>query len=268
MLSCVVSIALAITLASGSAPATGDEAAAPHAPAPSTALGPDEVQLLNGGFVRGTLVEVAPEQRVVILPDGAAEPRAIPWEEIARVERGKHDPNGPRDPQPPRRVVRMAPAQSGPGRPHVHIELVGNRPIKLFEIDNEILASGYNSTSYGIQFRSICVAPCNRVIDGSRGQSFFLATARSPTWTASRKFSLDDRVGSVRLIVRPGNAGLRIAGAVLLGIGLGALISGAVVVASESTRPIGIGLLAGGAPLFAAGIPMLVLGRTRYEMSP
>jgi hypothetical protein len=27
-------------------------------------------------------------------------------------------------------------------------------------------------------------------------------------------------------------------------------------------------LLAGGAPLFAAGIPMLVLGRTRYEMSP
>lgn len=231
------------------------------------ALGPDEVQLLNGGFVRGTLVEVTPDQRVVIVVDGSSEPRTIPWEEIARVERGKHDP-GAR----PQRVPPNGPpprgAAAGPGRPHVHIELSRNRPIKLFEIDDEILASGYNSTSYGVRFRSICVAPCDRVIDGSRGQTFFLATARQSMWTASRKFSLDDRVGDVTLRVRPGNSGLRIAGAVLLGIGIGALIGGAVLVAPASTRNVGIGLLAGGAPLFAAGIPMLVFGRTRYEMSP
>jgi hypothetical protein len=237
----------------------------------SPALGPDEVQLENGGFVRGTLVEVTPEQRVVIVPDGSTEPRTIPWEEIAKVERGKHDPNAPKPDASPTPAPAPAPGAAAseetpsPGRPRVHLELTKPRATKLYIVDSEIVASGYYSSMYGIQFRSICTAPCDRVIDGSRGQAFFLATGDNAVWNASRKFSLDANTGDVRIRVRPGSTGLRIAGAVLLGLGLGGLIGGAVLAILDSTRTAGIGLLAGGAPLFAAGLPMMIVGRTRYE---
>jgi hypothetical protein len=154
----------------------------------------------------------------------------------------------------------------GPGKPRVHLELTRPRTVKLYEVDSEIVASGFNSSIHGIQYRSVCSAPCDRVIDGTRGQDFFLATGESAMITASRRFSLDAHTHDVSLRVKPGNAGLRIVGAVLLGIGIGATIGGAVFTAIKSTRTMGYVFLGIGVPSLAAGIPMTIFGRTRYEL--
>lgn len=243
--------------------------AAPTPTAAPIAHGPDEVELLSGGFVRGTLIEVTPEVRVIIVPDGSNERREIPWAEIADVARGKHAAPQPGEWAREEPTPAPAPAADvpGPGKPRVHLELTRPRTVKLYEVDSEIVASGYNASMYGIQYRNVCAAPCDRPIDGTRGQDFFLATGDSAMLTASRRFSLEEHTGDVTLRVKPGSAGLRIVGAILLGIGIGATIGGVAFTALKSTRnPLGYTFLGIGVPTLVAGIPMLIFGRTRYEL--
>jgi hypothetical protein len=229
-------------------------------------LGPDEVELLDGGFVRGTIVELTPKVRVVIIPAGTNERREIAWADIADVARGKHaggaKPQWPVEETPPPPPPKEEP---GVAKPRVHLELTRPRDVRLYEIDSEIVASGYYSSMYGMQFRTVCTAPCDRVIDATRGQDFFLATGQSAMMTASRRFSLDSKQGDVTIRVRPGHSGLRIVGAVLLGIGIGCLIGGAALAVPKSTRNIGYVFLGIGGPSLLAGIPLTILGRTRYE---
>lgn len=247
-------------------PATAP-AAEPAAATAAPALGPDEVELVDGGFVRGTVVELVPKTRVVIVPDGTNERREIPWEQIADVKRGVHA--APAEQPWPKEEPAPAPKgdEAGLGKPRIHLELTRPRVVKLYEIDSEIVASGYYSSVYGMQFRSRCVAPCDRVIDGTRGQDFFLSTGESGVMNSSRRFSLTDKTGDVTIRVKPGNTGLRMVGAVLLGLGIGCLLGGAVLTALPSTRKTGYVFLGIGAPSLVAGIPMLILGRTRYELA-
>jgi hypothetical protein len=247
------------------APAAAPTIAPSTAPTPQAALGPDEVLLRNGGFVRGTIVEVVPDTRVVILVDGSGERREIPWDEVAEVERDKHAPPFA-EPTPPPTAAPADGPTVGRGRPRVHLELTRDRPVTLFEIDSEIVASGYNASMYGMKFRSVCAAPCDAVVDGSRGQEFFLGTGEGAVWTASRKFTLAEREGPLDIRVKPGSRALRIIGAVVLGIGIGATIGGGVLAVPKSTRTPGLILLAVGVPGLLAGIPMIVFGRTRYEL--
>jgi hypothetical protein len=51
----------------------------------------------------------------------------------------------------------------------------------------------------------VCVAPCDLVVDGSRGQSFFFDGKRV---TKSKEFSLSEYRGDVVARVRPGRPGL------------------------------------------------------------
>lgn len=239
----------------------GDPPASAAAPRP---LGPDEVLLQGGGFVRGTILEVVPDVRVVILVDGSDERREIPFDQIVEVQRDKHRPattwDAVPDPAPP--PVVEPPSR---GRPRIHLELTKPRPVTLFEVEGEIVASGYNASLYGMKFRSACAAPCDLVIDGSRGQEFFLGTGEGAMWTASRKFTLADKQGPVTIRVKPGSRGMRIAGAIFLGIGIGCTLGGGLLAIPKLTRTPGLILLAVGVPGLLAGIPMTVLGRTRYE---
>jgi len=258
-----------------SEPVTTTPTAAPptaveSTPTTPTKLGPDEVLLQGGGFVRGTIVEVVPDSKVVIVVDGTGERREIGWEQVVEVQRDKHVGVAPQtDPTPPTRVEPVTPSLTvSRGRPIVHLELTRQtrRPVKLFEINSEIIASGYNASLYGMNYSTVCTAPCDKVVDGTRGQDFFLGTAETGLWTASRKLSLEDKDGTVNIRVKPGNRALRIAGAVLLGIGIGCTIGGAVMaIPKSSLRTPGIIMLAIGIPSFAAGLPMMLLGRTRYE---
>src|SRR5688500_11763856 len=59
------------------------------APAAKPASGVDEVVLKNGGFVRGEVVELLPNDHVVIIPEGTTDRRTIAWSDVERVDRGK-----------------------------------------------------------------------------------------------------------------------------------------------------------------------------------
>jgi hypothetical protein len=244
----VAAVGLAAPQPSAAAPAASSAASA----APAT-LGPDEVLLRDGGFVRGTLIEVDPGQRVVIVPaDGA--PREISWSEILRVERGKHADGSPTT------AAETAPAT---GRPRVHLEVSAGKSVQLYEIDGEARARGTAGPAYGMSYRSVCRSPCGVIVDGTRGQDFFLAR---DLVTASRRFKLDQSRGDVVLRVRAGSRALRILGGVALGLGVAGAVAGALFTIGDGTRVAGYALLGAGGAGIAAGVPMIVFGRTRWEL--
>lgn len=241
---------------------TPTESAPPSEPSAAPIdLGDDEVELVNGGFVRGTVIEAIPNERVVIV-DGSGTRREIPWEQVAQVRRDKYAAAATPTPEP---APVPATPEVGLGRPRVHLVLSGTKQVNLYEVNDEIVASGYGGSVYGMNFRSVCAAPCDRVVDGTRGQDFFLSQGSGTVWTASRRFGLSDRTGDVTIEVKPGSKALRIVGAVLVGFGLGFAIAGGILAIPKFTRTPGLIMLAGGAPVLIAGIPMMVLGRTRYR---
>ena len=243
------------------------------APSPSTG-GPDEVALKNGGFVRGTVVELMPDQHVVIVPDGSSERRTIAWSEVERVERGKHaapavtpTPAPAPEPTPPAEPAAAMPTTPPPEESsgtRIHIETTSDREVTLHEIESELYASGYYSSLRGMAWKNVCVAPCDRVVDGSRGQDFFVTTKGSLI-TASRRMKFTDDGRDVTLEVKPGNGPMRVIGVTLASLGAGLLVGGALLVALDTTRKFGIGMLAVGAPSLIVGIPLTVLGRTRVK---
>ncbi len=249
-------------------PSARDEAPPPATPPGNTTadaqLGDDEVALVNGGFLRGTVIEAIPNERVVLV-DGNGVRREIPWEQVAEVQRGKYAASRSREPAPAAPPATPAPPEDGLGRPRIRISLLRDASVNLYEVSDELVASGYGGSIYGMNYRSVCAAPCARVVDGTRGQDFFLARSNTGVWTASRRFTLADRRGDVTIEVKPGNKAMRIAGAVLTGFGLGFAIGGGILAIPRTTRTPGLIMLVAGVPLFFAGIPMMILGRTRYR---
>lgn len=132
-----------------------------------------------------------------------------------------------------------------------------------------LYASGYNASLAGIRWETVCVSPCDRVVDSRSGGAFVLGD--SPI-VFSRKFRLDDREGDVHIDVKPGRPGLMLLGTIATGVGGGFVLGGPmlwVLSDSDETRSLrnaGIILTAVGVPLLAAGIAMLVMGRTRFKI--
>jgi hypothetical protein len=240
------------------------------APAPtetSPASGPDEVVLKNGGFVRGEVVELLPDDRVVIIPDHSNERRTIPWSEVERVDRGKYGATVEPEPTPiPTALPEPAPEAAEPskGQPRVHLNVDGSKTVRLYEISAEISAGGTYGSMYGIHYRVVCESPCDRVIDGSRGQDFFLG---QDTVTASRRFSLTHHTGDLTLNVKPGSKGLRLTGSIFVGLGIGLTIAGIIFTIPQQFRYFGVPMLAGGLGGIAIGTPMMILGRTRFKIA-
>lgn len=58
----------------------------------------DEVTLKDGGAVRGVVVSVEPGKGVTIVVPGQKEPRAIPWSQVADVQKGKYAAKATVDP--------------------------------------------------------------------------------------------------------------------------------------------------------------------------
>jgi len=272
---CVHASAIVASLCVALATPTRAQAQEPTAPAPSPApatppaaaeLGDDEVLLRGGGFVRGTVIEVLPDVRAVIVVSGVR--TEIPWDDIVEVQRGRHATGPVVTPAVPTETTTAFPsdAEADVGRPRIHLEPTRPRPVTLFEIDSEIIAGGYGTSMYGMNYRSVCVAPCDVVVDGSRGQQFFLGSGDGAMWTASRKFTLADQQGPLTIRVKPGSRALRIVGAIVLGIGIGGTVGGTVLTIQKNTRTPGLIMLAVSVPALVAGIPMLVFGRTRYEL--
>lgn len=89
--------ALGIILSLGLVFAGVERAHAAPPPAGAPASASDEVRLTSGGFVRGTIVDYAPGEYVVIVPVGQEDPRRYEWADVDEVVRGSQATSGATD---------------------------------------------------------------------------------------------------------------------------------------------------------------------------
>lgn len=240
--------------------------AEPNAGSPEAAA--DEVVLKDGGFVRGSIEEVSPESHVVIVVGHNGERRTIPWSEVAEVKRGATV----RPPAPQAPGISTPPTTAAPepelGAPRIHVEVEGDGTVLLHRVVADIAGANIS----GVVSRAVCRAPCDEVIDGRGGESFFFGGSNP---TVSRRFELVDKTGDVTARVRPGKRGLYVGGFILVGIGGTIALGGVAMLAMprptsalRSFKVPGAATLGTGAAMLAGGIPMMVFGRTRVKWFP
>ncbi len=168
------------------------------------------------------------------------------------------------------------------GSPQVHIQ--SDTPgIGLHEIISSISVMGGNGGwATGQVSRPVCMAPCDRVIDGRDGQLFFFGGEGTPP---SSRFQLVGMGPSLMAEVKGGSGGKRAGGIVMMGLGGGALAAavGMFIIGSVGTTTLspttemftkstnggmmaaGGGVLAAGVGLFAGGIALIATSGTHYR---
>lgn len=250
-----------------------------HAQSP---IGEDQVNLKNGGMVRGRIVELIPDESVTIVSAASGQSKTFPWAEVAGVERSTDKPAAPA-PAPAPAPTREPEPTTGPGAPRLHIEPTRDTRVDMFEITAEVVAQGYNTTVRGIAYRPVCTSPCGQIIDGSRGTSFFFG---GDGVTTSRRFTLSGQSGDLVATVKPGRRGLRVGGLAMLSIGAAGVLTGGILYAFAGRERLEVdnmgnlvpstdkpnytpatAILVTGAALLVGGIVMYVLGRTTYKFS-
>lgn len=251
-------------------------------------LGADEVALKNGGSIRGTVVSVEPGTKVVILELGQTEPRTLTWAEVADVQKGKYAPAGAKDETEPgdagpgyksapveiaeEEEEEPAPEKSGPGVVRVHIE--ADEPVSLYERGGTSVVSVGRYVAAVTHARQVCNSPCDKTVDGSRGQGFFIAGDGIPE---SRVFKLSELGGDATLEVSAGSVGQRVGGYWMMILGGTALLGGAIIlpVAATTASDLEISddlmiaggvMLGGGAGILAGGIALFVTGGTSVDV--
>lgn len=242
------------------------------APAGAQETGQDEVTLNDGSRIRGTVVASEPGTSVKIIELGGTVPRVFPWSAVSGVERGKYAPHE----APPPDVGGILggrgaapgtmPKLGAPGVVRLHVE----SPVPA-EVVVAAVSTGYVG-GYGFQLsRTLCFAPCDRVIDGSQGQ-YFQVRGRFPT----ASFDLLKSKGDMTLKVDPGKSGARIAGILFTALGGAAMLAGGAGLAFSASaagdyadiRTPSIGLLAGGSAVLIAGVVMWVKLSTHLKLEP
>lgn len=234
--------------------------AGPAAPVEAATTGADVVTLRDGGMIRGTVSEVFPGRQVIIV-SAAGQRHVLAWDQVLDVQYAD-DPG-----------VQELPM--GPGRPRLHIETTRDAPIRLMEVTSQyVVRTGLSRGpryAHGQQSYAVCAAPCDRVVDGTRGQTFYFG---GDGITPSARFSFEDHDGELLARVRPGRVGVLAGGVLLTSFSIGPLLGGALMAAIprhadhvNRTRSIAaVSLLAVGAGMLVSGIVMLALGKTRVEI--
>lgn len=227
------------------------------APSPSTS----GVTLRSGQVLSGTVVQVLSGQQVILdTPDGQR--HIIPWDQIADLRYAAVPTETP------------SVAAPGLGRPTLHIETTRPANVRLYQISNQILVTphmNWGNYAQAQQAIALCTAPCDRVVDGSNGQTFFVAGDRI---TPSRRFTLDQHDGPMLARVRPGRIGVLTGGVLFTSFSIAPLISGPLLLtlnahnsrSGQHTSNAGIVLSAVGVSMLVTGIIMIALGRTRVEL--
>ena len=236
----------------------------------ATAVGPggvDQIDFKNGGLLRGTIVALDPGKEVVILIEGTGDQRRVPWNRVARVNHGKDTgPSAPLPqpsmPQPSAETI-LRPVD---GAPRVHIQ--SDPGTQLYEVtsspvgESTTFVVGAEGVPEGSMMRPVCMAPCNRIVDGRSGQFFLFA--REGT-TSSPAFQLVGRGPEVAIDVKSGSQGKRGGGVAMLGLGGAAIAAGGAMLflgahplsLNPTTTP-NSGLMAGGGVLVGAAVGLVV----------
>lgn len=240
--------------------------------------GQDEVSLKNGGVVRGTVVSSEPGTSVKIIEMGQKEVRVIPWAQVSDVERGKYAPKAAPPPGPtgpgygvPQPVAPAEPKLGAPGVVRLHVD--SPVPAQVIEHAGTTVGGVGGYTMVIEQLRPVCTSPCDRVVDGSKGQLFAVAGE----FPIPKPFTLSEYSGDVTLSVQPGNKGVRIGGAWAIILGASSMVTGAVLLPlallrdnysgpRTGIRNAGIGTLVGGGLVLAGGIVMVALSGTKMRL--
>ncbi len=141
---------------------------------------------------------------------------------------------------------------------------------------------------YGVvmaQFTPICTSPCDKVIDGSRGDEY----VASGDFPGAKVFNVGSMKGDVELKVTPGNKGLRalaitldVVGGVAIITGGTLLLTGALVGSTDtfdasgnptgtsgsSMTPIGGAILGAGAAALVGGIILGIKSGSVFDLHP
>jgi hypothetical protein len=250
--------------------------------------GADEVTLKNGGAIRGTVVSSEPGTSVRIIELGQKEARTIPWGEVADVERGKYATATTAQPASAGAGYAMAPPPvatlpapepklGAPGVVRLHVD--SPQPVVIYQhgVTQEVQI-GARIARFE-QARAVCSSPCDRVVDGSGGQTFSAAG----DFPAPSTFTVDQLKGDVRVDVRPGSTTMRklglggiiggLTGAAMGGLfwGLGAASqseSGRFASKSDPLPTIGAGILVASGVLLAGGIVLYATSGSRIKLKP
>jgi hypothetical protein len=249
---CTVALATVVALALAAGPVGAQE------PAPPATY--DTVVLRDGTVLRGTIRELSPGRQVVIAVGEGT--RTIAWSEVRSTALAgaagptEHVPQDSEEPAP------------GPSRPRIFIELTRPADVHLLEvaIPPSAMATRMSRAAYFAAARSVCRAPCGRVIDGSGGYPFIFGGERL---LPSRAFFLKDLEGDYVARVRPGRWGLMAGGVVMASFGYAGTLSGGLLVGitrDPEVRTAGGVVLGAAVALLVAGITMAVHGVTRYKL--
>ncbi|WAS95768.1 hypothetical protein [Nannocystis punicea] len=273
-------VALALTGAPARAwgqapPLVEGPAPRPATPSPTA---DDTVTLRDGTVLHGKIVELRPERGVTItLAEGT---RTLAWKEVVSTnfagatatatEAQARATAGPMPASSTHEVVlEVKDEVPGPSRPRIFIESTRRRgQVHLLEASVP-LGGGLGRMGRkddGGTSRSVCRAPCGRVIDGSAGNAFYFGGDRV---TPSRDFSLKGLEGEYVARVRPGRPGFFYAGFGLTVLGALGTVEGALSFGEKNfgdDRTVSGALLGAGLALLAAGVTMIVHGTTRYRL--
>jgi len=246
---------------------------------PEATTGAAEIQLKNGGTMRGTIVNVEPGQRVIVIVAG--EQSVIPWSEIAKIVGGPKEPAAPAPPP----AAPPTPTAPTMGMPLIHIESNWS-DLELSRIEGDI-GGGFQQQQQGYAgpttiSKYVCRAPCDKLVDGRDGHRFFIT---GPGMFPAPSFRLDDQDGHVTVRVKGTSLGRFTGGVILVALGGvmglgGAMFTGAsFAIDPEPTmenpnpqedmrvvRTFGLVTLGLGAAGLIGGILLLSEGHTRIEI--
>jgi hypothetical protein len=231
------------------------------------------VELKDGSFVKGEILVMETDVKVVIQVPGEEKPRSIAWADIDHMD----TPVSPKAMGTVSGEEYTESPQAVGNNFHITTE---DRQVQLYEITD--VATGYVSGSGGAATvsvqnnRLVCTTPCDAAVDGSRGQFFFFA---GKNVTASDTFQLNGMQGDIQARVEAGSATAMGWGTLLVTLGLTSALTGGSILLTESllsdlteddesifgpTAPI---LLATGGAMLTGGIVLWVTNGTDYELS-
>ena len=190
-------------------------------------------------MVLGQIVEILPGDSLTIVSI-AGDRKHFTWAELTSYERNGMRTEVPGVPAAPTVAavpyVLPEPIQPGPGAPRLHIELTRPADLKLYKVTGEFSGFNYRGFSSGTTSAPVCAAPCDRVIDGRRGQSFFF---NGDHVLKTRPFSLTEHSGDVVARVTPGRPARRVGGIIGLALGGAGLGTAAFLYWTPSATPTG-----------------------------
>ncbi|WP_437723082.1 hypothetical protein [Sorangium sp. So ce861] len=228
--------------------------------------------LKTGDVVRGSLIAVEPDERVVILVRDQGTVRTLVWSEVGHIERGDTPPPQRPPPPPPRApAASAAPHPSIPGLVRIHID-TDDPQVRLIKLLGTDVSRGYRSYSVTRHVEVVCRAPCDEVVDGRRGEAFYFSGKDMPD---SSEFTLLGARGDLTIHVDSGSAEQYGIAKPMMIVGGIAVLGGAAATIAAFETDSSAGVRAGsvafnvlGASVLATGIFMRVFGRTTYEFLP